>query len=106
MSVNLDESDPAYDPNAVPATGATVHDKFPVTSPVVLECAGKPRTYKLELFPNLEGYNLPGDGPCIGYCNYHVSPLLQARQKVNVSYVALTSDGTWLTGASKTRVRK
>ncbi len=106
VTVGLDKSDPAYDPNAVPGTGATIHDRFPLTAPVVLECAGKPRTYRFELFPSVEGYDLPGDGPCIGYCYYHVSPLLQARQKVNVSYAALTSDGTWLTGVSKTRVRK
>ncbi len=105
-SVGLDESDPAYDPNAVPGTGATTQDRFPVGFPLFLECAGKPRTYKIALFPSVEGYDLPGDGPCIGYCYYHTSPLLQAGQKVNVSYVALTSDGTWLTGASKTRVRK
>ncbi len=106
VSVGLDASDPTYDPNAVPGTGATTNDKFPAGFPLYLECAGKPRTYTVQLFPSREGYDLPGDGPCIGYCYYHTSPLFQAGQKVNGSYWALTSSGRTLTGEFKTRVRK
>ncbi len=105
-AVLLDPSDPGYDPTALVATGATLEDKFPEGFQLVLECTGKPQTHHLDLFPNLVGYDLPDEGPCIGSCHYHISPPLEAGQKVTITYSALTSAGNTVSGTSQSRVRK
>ncbi len=106
VSVALDASDPDYDPTAVPSTGATTTDRFPAGFPLYWGCTGKPQTGHVELFRNYYGYDIEGEGPCIGYCYYDFSPLLRAGQKVSISYSAIPSTGPELQGASRSRVKK
>lgn len=96
--------DPAYDPAAVPPTGASTEDRAPAGFPLYVECAGVHR-HTVDLFPDSYGYDLPGESPCSGYCHYLDSPLLTVGQKVDLTWTAYTDSGAELGGSSRARVK-
>ena len=49
------------------------------------DCTGKRVTSTVEVYPNRVGYDLPDEGPCIGYCHYNVSRPLERGDRVTAS---------------------